>query len=350
VKKKLFSIAGISMLAAGLIAAPAANAATPAPVSGWSNGTNYCGNGVSAFPFIVTNTTSGARIGSITVGTGINGAVGVASSLANVNCNGSNASLQYQNFTVNPGETEVLWISVGAPVGGGNAGTGSHNIAIGGNESGSGSPWYDFAVSLNNAGAFQGGNTFNSMQVQYDGTGGTDTATNEQSLFNIVPCNSTGTAPATGVLTPYSSGWTSGPTYQANQAVCAAWLPEGTFQSFTNTGGSGYVIQAAQVYNSAINNYDTPLAIAGSGSGAINSISVQWGGASGPTGLSTTPGSNPWWGQDPVTGQWTIVNLAPYSMGSGPYTVTVIVNGSTVGTVNYVPGYNSGYNPTFYTP
>lgn len=351
-KSRATTALGIGAIATALLAAPAANAATvPAPVQGWSNGTITCDNGVSVFPFIVTNTQSVAQTGSITVGEGIDaGGVQVSTWRGGVNCNGTGPSINNQNFTLNPGQTQVYWMSVGIPSGGGKAGTGSHNIAIGGGASGSRASWYDFAVSLNGAGAFSGGTTFSSMQVQYDGTGGTDSATNHQNMFNIVACNASGTAPASGVLTPYSSGWTSGPTYTANQAVCAAWLPEGSFQSFSNMGNSGFAIQAAQVYSTAaVNDYDQALAIAGSGNGPINSISVQWSGASGPTTLGTTPGSNAWWGQDAETGQWVIANLAPYSV-SGPMTVTVIINGNTVGAVNYNPGYNNGYNPTFYTP
>lgn len=344
--------AALGIAASAAAVAPVASATTtvPAPVQGWSNGTSTCSNGVSVFPFIVTNTQSVTQTGSITVGEGINGGgVQVATWQGGVNCSGQGPSISNQNFTVAPGQTQVYWMAVGVPVG--KAGTGSHNIAIGGAPSGSGASWYDFAVSLNGADAFSGGTTFSSMQVQYDGTGGTDAATNNQNLFNIVPCNASGTAPASGVLTPYSSGWTTGPTYGANQAVCAAWLPEGAFQTFSNTGNSGFAIQAAQVYSTAVvNDYDQPLAVAGSGNGPITSISVQWGGASGPTALGTTPGSSAWWGQDAETGQWVIANLAPYSTGSGPLTVSIIINGTTVGTVNYNPGYNSEYNPTFYTP
>ena len=337
--------------------APAASAAPVAPVTGWSNGTAYCGNnGVSVFPFIVTNTQSEAQTGSITTGEGIGGGqVQVSTWQGGINCNGgSGVAPAYVNFTVQPGQTQVYWVGVGVPSDGAKAGTGSHNIAIGGGASGSGASWYDFAVSLNGAGAFSGGTTFSSMQVQYDGTGGTDTATNGQNLFNIIPCNSTsnGVYPASGILTPYSSACTTAPPYQANEAVCAAWFPEGTFQTFSNTGANGFNIQAAQTYQSSANEYLTPLAIAGSGSGPINSIVVTWGGASsGAITPSTTPGSNTWWGQDPVTNQWVIANLEPDQVdGWGAITATVAINGNVVGTVNYNPGYNSAYNPSFYTP
>lgn len=350
-RKPLIALAGFGIVAAGLMSAPAAQAANPAPaVPGWTNGTVTCSNGaVSVFPMVITNTTSQTRTGSYTVGEGINLSVQFASAPQWINCNGATTVVESQNFTVGPGQTIVQWVGVGT---GSNSrqGTGSHNIAFGGLPSGTrGQSWYDLNLSSVGQSATNGGAGFSSLQVQYDGTGGTDTATNGQDLFNIVPCTSTsaGIFPASGILTPYSSGWTTGPTYSANQAICAAWLPTGTFQSFTTGFNADFQIQAAQVYNSAINNNDQPLAIAGAGSVPITSLTLTWSGASGGTNPGTTPGQNAWYAQDPVTSQWVVVNIVPTTAPTGPMTVTVNINGVAVGTVNYNPGYNPGYNPSF---
>jgi hypothetical protein len=236
----------------------------------------------------------------------------------------------------------VMWVGIGSSA---NQNSGSHSIALGGLPSGTrGQSWYDLAVTLNGEDGINGGTSFNSMQVQYDGTGGTSTASNNQNLFNIVACNSTaaGIVPTGNVLTPYSPTWIAGPTYSANQALCAGWMPEGVNMGFGQAAsGAPFNTLAVQTYNNA-----EYLAFAGSGTGPINNVRLQWsgpgaftGGPGGPTlnasvTLSSTPGATGgWWVQESATNQWALAGLTPpASIMNGPYTtVNVFINGVFAG-------------------
>lgn len=348
--KRSVVVGAVAAVALGaVVAAPSAMAGeVPPAVTGWQNGTVTCANGVvSVFPVVITNATTVSRTGSYTVPDAIGGAVQVTSSPSQIDCGnstgGSNLFGGSVDFTVAPGSTTVLWMGLGSSR---NQETGSHTIALGGLPSGTrGQSWYDLAVSLNGAGTFSGGSSFSSMQVQYEDTGGVDSATSGQDLFNLVACDSTaaGVYPTTNILTPYSASWTTGSTYGANQAVCAGWFPEGPFQSFSASPQSTFVLQAAQSYGSG-----QYLAMAGSGTQAITSVLVRWTGPPanlGPGGptltsevtLSSTPGAaGGWWVQDPITNQWSLVGLTPpAAIAGGQYTsVTPFINGIPIGSTS----------------
>lgn len=333
-------IAAIAVASVGLIAPVPAQAAPQAPVTGWQNGAITCPNGaVSVFPVIVTNTTSAPRTGSYTVPFAISTAVQVASSPGGINCDGSSNYKGFgANFTVAPGQTSVLWVGLGMSTSS-NTGFGSHNIGFGGLPSGSsGQAWYDLGLTLNNATTLvSGGNTFNNLTVTYQNTGGLDANTNGQNLFNIVACDSTspGVYPTAQLLTPYNNGqWTQGPTYYANQAMCAGWMPEGVQAPFTNTGNlSGVNITGAQAWVPSTNSSTSYLGVAGTSTVPVTSVTVTWsGGGSGTQYLTQGASPLPWFGQDPVTGDWVVSNLFPPTTSSGNAIATVSVNGVVVGT------------------
>ncbi len=343
------TVAAAACAALAVVLAPVASAGqAPAPVSGWTPGTVTCSNGiVSVFPVIIANATSVTQTASVTVPTSLSAGVQVVSSPSQVACNqgsGAFASLgngYSGNFTVQPGQYEVMWLGIGTST---SLNAGSANIALGGLPTGTkGQSWYDFAVSLNGASAaWSVGSSFSSMQVQYQNTGGLDPATNGQNLFNIVQCTSgaSSVAPTNTLLTPYSSSWTTGPTYGINQPVCAGWYPQGQFQPITQLPGSPFTLQAIQTYNGGAD-----LAMAGSGTATITSALIRWVGPSSKTGpggptltdtvvLSNVPGSTGgWWVQDPLTQQWAVVGATPpSSIATGQYTsATVAFNGMPVG-------------------
>ena len=315
----------------------------PAPVTGWSSSTPFCGGAISLFPVIVTNTTTEVRVGSYTVPNSIIDQVQISNSPSNFTCapssRGAWGYYAQEDFTVQPGQSAVLWLAVGSVSNQSSAG--SHNMALGGLPSGTrGQSWYDLGVTLNNAvTGLNGGNTFNNITVTYQGTGGLDPNTNGQNLFNIVGCNvSNGNIYPDGqLLTPYNAGqWTQGPTYRLNAPICAAWLPPGTFSPFTNAGTPNFTVLAAQFYKQGGNGAQV-LAIAGSSptNTPITSMAVSWSGSAiGTQTLTTTPSPNGWWGQDPVTGDWFISGLVPVN-GGATAVASVIINGTTVGTANF---------------
>lgn len=363
-----------ALVSAGIALAAPAQAAPPAPAGNWQNGTVTCSNGVvSVFPILITNTTNVSRTGSYTVPGAVSNEVQMnLGSPSNANCNYNQGGVvtYSQNFTAAPGETIAIWVGVGATD---QANSGSHNIALGGLPNNTpGQSWYDLGLTLNNTTlpGITGGSSFNNITITYQNTGGLDPKTNGQDLFNIVQCDSTanGVYPSAKVLTPYNDGrWSWGPKYEANQAICAAWMPEGTFVSHTNTGAlSGVSIAAAQTYassqyltqGSANNNLiindavggvaptasaPTMLAVAGTSTVPVTSVSVDWGNG---TAAQTIPLGAAWksvlpagefvgndsafYGQDPVTGDWSIANLTPPTGGSN--TATISVNGVVVGT------------------
>jgi len=372
---RLITAAVVGALAsAGIALAAPAQAAPPTLVGDWQNGTVTCSNGVvSVFPVLITNTTNVSRTGSVTVPGAITNEVQWnLGGPTNADCNYNQGGVvtYSQNFTLAPGETSVIWVGVGATD---QANSGSHNIALGGLPVNTpGQAWYDLGLTLNDTTlpGITGGSAFNNITITYQNTGGLDPKTNGQDLFNIVQCDSTpnGIFPSAKVLTPYNDGrWSWGPKYGANQAICAAWLPEGTFVPHANTGAlSGVTIAAAQTYASSqylsqgsanYNSYfngvtggvaptasaPTMLAIAGTSTVPVTSVSVDWGNG---TAAQSIPLGNVWgtwpnaewfvgndsafYGQDPVTGDWAISNLMPPSGGSN--TATVSVNGVVVGT------------------
>ena len=345
--RALLALMGTALSVASFAAPPAIAGEAPAPVTGWTSGTVTCPGGVkSVFPVIIANATSVAQTGSITFPAALS-AVQWATSQSAIDCNlnpgGSVILPQFDsvNITVQPGQTAVYWMAIGSTA---NQGSGSSNIALGGLPSGtSGQSWYDFAVSLNGANTFTNGSTFSSMQLQYDGTGGLDNATNGQNLFNIVQCTSgtNSVAPSNDLLTPYNAGWIAGPTYGINQPICAGWYPQGQFQQFSSVGGTGFTLQAVQSYNGGVD-----LAFAGTSTATITGGYIVWSGpfaSIGPGGptltatvpLSSAPGaSSGWWVQDPATLQWAVVGATPpANMLAGQYaSASLFLNGLPVGT------------------
>jgi hypothetical protein len=322
-------IAAASIAVAGIAWTTPAQAAT-SNVGGWTPGTVTCANGnVSVFPVVVGNGADFAHTGSYTVPTAITNAVQFASSPSGINCNGGTGGGTYsKDFLVNPGQVTVMWVGLGSTS---RTGTGSHNIGFGGwsNEYNlvggtvqKGLSWYDLGLTLNNANAFSGGDGFNNLTATYQGTGGLDPTTNNQNGFVLTNCvvtNDGSILPGPSVLTPYNSGqWTSGPVYNANQPLCAAWAPNGTFIPYTQGTSSQFTTQAAQQYSGAsysvmtvtgkpVTVAPTLYALAGSGTAVITSASF-----SGPGCCAlpiNQPSTGPWVGQDPQTLQWFVANL-----------------------------------------
>ena len=324
---------GMALFSVGFLT-PMVHAAS-SNVGGWTAGTVTCANGaVSIFPIVVANGSDVTRTGSYTVPSFISAAVQVASSPSGINCNG----VEYEgransyNFTVAPGQTTVLWVGLGTT---GETATGSHNIALGGLPSGtSGQAWYDLGLTLNNAvTAINGGGSFNNLTATYQGTGGIDLATSNQDGFVLTNCVTTfdgSILPGSSILTPYNNGaWTSGPVYQANQPLCAAWAPEGNYVPYTQGTSTDFTMLAAQSYGNGM------LAVAGSGSAPITSASysINYGFALiEPTVITlpiNAPQSGAWLGQDPVSGDWFVANMQAYQ-----YPTTITINGQLAGTVN----------------
>ena len=329
------ALAGIGAIAAGalLFAAPA-QAAT-SNVGWWQEGDLVCapwGNGVNVVPVVVTNASSVTRTGSFTVPTPIVDAVQVSPNINAINCNNGSARYGYStDFTVAPGQTTVMWVGLGTS--GQQTNKNSHNIGFGGKPSGTpGASWYDMGLTLNDATTLlSGGNTFNNLTATYQNTGGIDLATNNQDGFVLTSCQTMPDGsiyPTNNILTPYNNGaWTSGPYYGYYQAICAAWMPEGTYVSYTQGPSTAFTVQAAQTYGQA----NTSVAMAGSGTAAITSASVSInGGAAVTVPVGGAPQSGMWVGQDPATKQWSLANAVARSGQS----VALSLNGTLVGSVN----------------
>lgn len=325
------ALAASTVIVLGTLTTPAHAASSN--VGGWSAGTVTCANGaVSVFPVVVANGSAVTRTGSYTVPQTISTAVQVASSPSGINCNGVewNGAGLSADFTVPAGGTTVLWVGLGTT---GQTTTGSHNIGFGGLPSGSpGASWYDLGLTLNNATTLiNGGNTFNNLTATYQYTGGLDLTTNNQDGFvltNCVTTNDGSILPGSSVLTPFNNGqWTSGPSYGANQPLCAAWAPEGTYTSFTQGTSTQFSTVAAQTYENG-----SMLAMAGSGSTTITSayfVTTVPGYSYNTTLPINAPQAGAWLGQDPATGQWFVAN-----MYADIYPVSLYINGQLVGSAS----------------
>jgi hypothetical protein len=330
------SATGVALAGFGLFAPPAQAASSN--VAGWTAGTATCANGaVSVFPLVITNGTDTSQTGSYTIPSTIVHAVQVASSPSAINCNGNPDGAPNAistNFTVPAGGTTVMWVGLGSTQ---QTGTASHNIGFGGLPSGTRkAAWYDLGLTLNNVQtAINGGDTFNNLTATYQGTGGIDPATSRQNGFVLSNCTTTADGsvlPGGSILTPYNSGaWTSGPSYGANQPLCAAWVDSGQFTSFTPGGSSDFTMQAAQYYGQGL------VAFAGSGSAPITSAYTMVSGSPSSAAYMgiNMPSSGPWIGQNAQTGEWFVANAAMWV--SEPYGTTLplelYVNGQLVGTV-----------------
>ena len=343
------ALAASTLVSFGTLTAVAAQAST-SNVGWWQPGIWSCSGsgvtgqgpydgdgtfGVSVAPVVITNASSVTHTGSFTIPGPIASAVQVTSSINDINCDevyGAlyEATASTTNFTVAPGETLVMWVGLGT--GGNQTSTESHNIGFGGLPSGSpGASWYDMGLTLNNATALiNGGNTFNNLTATYQYTGGIDLQTNNQDGFVLTACQvmpDGSIFPSNDILTPYNNGaWTQGPTYQAEQPICAAWMPEGNYVGWTQGPSTAFTVQAAQTYGQG----GTSVAMAGSGTATITSATVSInGGAAVTVPVGGAPQSGMWVGQDPATNQWFLANAVAQS----GQTVALTLNGTLVGTV-----------------
>lgn len=245
-----------SLAVAGLAVAPQAGADGLGGVSGWSPSTPVCGT-QNQIPILFTNATSQPQTGSITVADTLAGNVQVFPSYNNMvefaqGCSRSQdekwPGYSY-NIPVAPGQTVVYWAALGGVDV--NSITNSRQIAVGGLPSGtSGQSWYDFELTMT---ATQ---SFSSLQVNYDNTGGTESTTNGQNNFNVVQCSPTSfnpnassvsIVPTTNILTPFMSQRVFGQIYGWNQPICMGWAPQGTNIPYTASNPAGGVpVTAAQ--------------------------------------------------------------------------------------------------------
>ncbi len=331
---RLITAAVVGALASAGIALAAPAQAAASNVGSWTPGTITCGNdAVSVFPVIVANASAVTRTGSYTVPYAISDAVQVASSPSGISCSiGSNYKGFGSNFTVPSGGATVMWFGLGMSTSN-NTGWRSHNIGFGGLPSGTeDASWYDLGLTLNNStDLISGGNTFSNLTATYQNTGGIDLATNQQDGFVLTSCQTMPDGsiyPSSNILTPYNNGqWTSGPSYSANQPICAAWMPEGTYVAYTQGPSTAFSVQAAQTYGQGGNT----VAMAGSGTATITSASVSVnGGPSITVPVGGVPQSGMWVGQDPATKQWFLANAVAPSGQS----VALYLNSSLVGTAN----------------
>lgn len=117
----------------------------------------------------------------------------------------------------------IGWIAAGG--GEFNAGTGSHNVAIGAG----GTQWYDFWLHNNDL-----NNGFENLELNYSNTGGTDPSQNVQTgLFNGLDCtsNSSGNISLTSpnsLTTPFTSNNPNAWTFNLNQPLCFGFLQPGS--------------------------------------------------------------------------------------------------------------------------
>jgi hypothetical protein len=349
-KKKLMAGLGASVAACALVAAaPGATAVTVN--SGWGNA--GCWSGASIFPIIVNNYSNQWMTGSYTLpsdmSTDIQFYPSQQDALWSYGCSPfgtdtapASQGVQSGNFNVLPFQQEVMWVVV-APTNG--ASNFANYFSIGGQPGGAkGAGWYDFSPNLN------GTTNFKNITSVYSGTGGTNGS--NQYNFNIVNCvtNSNGTVTTgTNILSPYSGGQMSGPTYGSNAAMCFAWFPQGNMISnYTSTGAQGTTVQAAQLNNwsenggNSLTNQNwsasgTNISFAGTATGTLNNVSyVITGTGTSIDGVSNSLGggigSGAGFVQSSATNAWAAVNL-PLSGSNGILTLTV--NGAAVASYTY---------------
>ena len=339
-------VAAVSAVLLSLaIGAPAAHAnANPAPIVTTYSGQSSCSL-MSQFPVLITNASGdSAQTGSITVSGTISNEVQIFESQSAMQANGCNVPTNdsaswSQNFTVQPGQTKVLWLSVGGASY--SSVFGAQNIAIGGMPSKtSGQSWFDFWANIDRS-TYQ----FQSMQVNYNGTGGTDIATSQQNNFNVVQCNVNGTnvSPTLNILTPYSRGGATGPTYTQNQPVCLGWFPDGAFVNFTQGTSTQFSMKAVQLNAMQVD-------FAGTGNAEITSVVVNGLAANGTVTTSfdmtqyNTPALVPdvivgnqyegeFWMQDTAgAGSWVVANLnSSWLFLDNVTTYQLVLNGQVVG-------------------
>lgn len=330
--------------------APMAHADGLAGISGWEPVPDSCGT-TSIFPVVISNFTEAQQQGSVTIAQGLSAQVQVFPSqealmespfgaMAQGQCPGRpelmSANEVQQNFTVNAGDTSVLWVAAGGVDY--NLITNSHKVGFGGLPSGTpNASWYDFGLELN------ADESFVNWVVSYSWTGGTDT-TNNQNGFNLVQCNTANGNLTTSdtILTPYTR-WSSSVNYSMNQPVCAAWFPTGTMippsSASVSSAGGGIVgsVDAIQYQPG----YGELVSMAGtfsSPSGFTGAQYVVQGGAANQV-VPITTGLPPV-GSSMDSGAYIVGNASSWVIeGMMPQCQTLIVNfigagGAIVDTVN----------------
>jgi hypothetical protein len=194
-----------------------------------------CDDGATSInPVAVVNTYPDVQTLSITINDNLANNLNFISLAAN---DGSSAGLtgctldsEYagtQTVSAPPGFNVVGWVVAGGAEF--NAGTGSHNLAIGAG----GQQWYDFWLHENIM-----TNGYDNLELNYSNTGGTDASQNLQTgLFNGLDCsaNSDGninlTSPNT-LTTPFTSDNANAWTFNLNQPLCFGFLqPNSASQS-----------------------------------------------------------------------------------------------------------------------
>ena len=339
-KKKMATlIAGSVLVAVTTGVAPAVQAEGLGGVSGWQPSPNVCGTG-NTIPVLIGNGTDQVQTGSVTVPGGLAANVQIftpAEGTGTAQGCGRSETMQAPgysyNFTVQPYSSTFFWVVLGGVDY--NAIGDSHNIAFGGLPSNTpGQSWYNLELSLTAT------ESFNGLQANYEGTGGTNG--NGQNGFNLVGCDtntSAGTVNLSSyILTPYSSGDTNGPSYGWGDPVCAGWFPQGPMVSFDNMGQwagmtfpTMYTTAAQLNYN--INGFSGDDTISFAGQFGDQDTGYLDGGMSYTitgTGLSNDgvnvplaaqpDGMNPFYTID-SNAQWAAVNIPIYGFDGGTVTL-----------------------------
>lgn len=349
VKRSLTALAVTAATGAMVAAlAPAASAATVS--TGWANA--GCYGDASIFPIIVNNYSDTPMTGSYTLPSDMSVDIqfypSLQQALWSYGCSpfGTDSVPTTQgtytsDFYVSPFQQVVMWAVI-APT---QDKSGFANyFSIGGAPSGQrGAGWFDFSPNLN------GNSNYVNTTSVYSGTGGTNGS--NQNNFNITNCvTSNGTVtPGTNILTPYSRGQASGPTYGQDQAMCFAWFPQGTMTTnYTATGAQGTTVQAAQINRwsesggnsltgQTFTASGTTISFAGTSTGPLTNVAyVITGTGTSVDGVVTSLGSGIGSGagfvQSAATNDWAAVNL-PLAGSTGLLTLTV--NGQAVASYAY---------------
>lgn len=180
-----------------------------------------CGSAFSLNPVLFANTTSSPQTVSVTINAQLANELAFAPEASTFMGVSSGCDAIYsgqastQTVTIPPGQTAASAIAAGG--GQWNDLDNNHNVAIGAG----GKQWYDFWL---HEGAT---NNFENLELNYNGTGGTNPSQNVQpGLFNVMACDtSNGNLAVTNqIISPYPGGanvW----TFNQNDPICFAFLP-----------------------------------------------------------------------------------------------------------------------------
>ena len=185
-----------------------------------------CGATYSATPIIVTNTTSSVQTYSVTVNKQLANQLAFFPDWTNMpesadsGCSDIySGQASSQSVTVQPGETAVSGIGAGG--GQWNDLENNHNVAIGAG----GSAWYDFWLHEGAKGGFK------NLELNYSGTGGTNSSQNVQSgLFNVMECAEvkkgaeTYYAVTNEIISGYTDNNANAWTFNQNEPICFGFL------------------------------------------------------------------------------------------------------------------------------